>query len=65
MYIESNLSIKNKVTEFIQKVPKAELHIHLEGSIEPETLMRIAERNKINLKYNSVEEVKKHIDLTI
>ncbi|MBK7094803.1 MAG: adenosine deaminase [Saprospiraceae bacterium] len=59
MYIESNLSIKNKVTEFIQKVPKAELHIHLEGSIEPETLMRIAERNKINLKYNSVEEVKK------
>ena len=44
--------------EFIKNIPKAELHIHLEGSIEPEMLLTLAERNKIKLKYNTIEEIK-------
>lgn len=36
---------------FIQNVPKAELHIHIEGSFEPELMFKIAKRNKIKLKY--------------
>ncbi len=35
--------------EVIEALPKVELHVHLEGSIQPETLLRLAERNKIDL----------------
>jgi len=44
---------------FIQNLPKAELHLHIEGTFEPELLFNIAKRNNITLKYNSVEELKK------
>ena len=43
---------------FIQGMPKAELHIHIEGSLEPELLFELAERNGIPLRYASVEEVR-------
>lgn len=45
--------------DFINNIPKAELHIHIEGSLEPETMFRMAKRNKVKLPYSSVEEVKK------
>ena len=44
--------------EFIQDLPKAELHLHIEGSFEPELMFEIARRNNISIPYNSVEEVK-------
>jgi len=44
--------------DFIKKLPKAELHLHIEGSFEPELMFEIAKRNQIQLKYNSVEELK-------
>jgi adenosine deaminase len=44
--------------DFISGLPKAELHVHLEGTFEPELMFRIAERNRLKLKYNSVEELK-------
>jgi adenosine deaminase len=43
---------------FIRKMPKAELHIHIEGSFEPELMFEIASRNGIKIKYASVEEVR-------
>ena len=46
------------VTEFIHKLPKAELHIHIEGSLEPELMFKIAQRNNITLPYATVDEVK-------
>ncbi len=45
--------------QFIEGLPKAELHLHIEGTFEPELLFKIAKRNNIKLKYDSVEELKK------
>jgi adenosine deaminase len=39
----------SSLNEFIAQLPKVELHLHLEGSIQPSTLLRIAQRNKIDL----------------
>ncbi|MFZ4106800.1 adenosine deaminase [Flavobacterium sp.] len=43
---------------FISKLPKAELHLHIEGSLEPELMFALAQRNRIEIPYNSIEEVK-------
>lgn len=44
--------------QFIAQLPKAELHLHLEGSFEPELMFAIARRNRIEIPYNSAEEVR-------
>jgi adenosine deaminase len=41
--------------EFIIRMPKVELHVHLEGSIQPATLLRLAERNHVTLPAQSVD----------
>ena len=43
--------------DFINELPKAELHIHIEGSLEPQMMMDLAVKNKINLKYASVVDI--------
>lgn len=49
---------KKKASQaFVNAVPKAELHVHLEGTIEPELLFDLAERNQIHLPYKKLEEV--------
>jgi len=50
------------IEEFIKGIPKAELHLHIEGTLEPELMFEIARRNNINLKYKSVEELTKAYD---
>jgi adenosine deaminase len=45
-------------SEFIAGLPKAELHLHIEGSLEPELMFALARRNKVALPYASVEEVR-------
>ncbi len=42
----------------IRSLPKAELHIHIEGSLEPEMMFALAERNGVRLPYRSVEEAR-------
>ncbi len=46
------------VRSFVRALPKAELHLHLEGALEPELMMRLAARNKVEIPFRSVEEVR-------
>jgi adenosine deaminase len=45
------------VSEFIQGLPKAELHLHIEGTLEPEMMLAFARRNAVKLRFPSVEAV--------
>jgi adenosine deaminase len=49
---------------FIRNMSKAELHIHIEGSLEPELMFALAERNGVALRYASVEEVRRAYDFS-
>lgn len=44
--------------EWLQGLPKAELHLHIEGTLEPELMFRLAERNDVTLPYADVEAVR-------
>jgi len=43
---------------FIKNIPKAELHVHIEGTFEPELMFKIAKRNNIKIPYKTVEDIK-------
>lgn len=43
----------------IAQLPKAELHLHIEGSLEPEMMFMLAQRNMVEIPYTSVEEIRK------
>jgi len=50
--------LKSIADTLIDKLPKAELHLHIEGTLEPEMMLALAKRNNVELPYNSVEEVR-------
>ncbi|MFB9216867.1 adenosine deaminase [Vibrio sinaloensis] len=57
---EKSVCLQDKETSvnFIQQLPKVELHLHIEGTLEPEMMFALAERNGVTLPYNSEEEVR-------
>lgn len=50
--------------ELIQKLPKAELHLHIEGTLEPELMFTLAQKNNIALPYQNIEEIKSAYNFT-
>jgi adenine deaminase len=50
--------INDTLRELITQSPKAELHLHIEGTFEPELMFAIAQRNNVSIPYASIEEVR-------
>lgn len=48
--------------DLIKKLPKAELHLHIEGTFEPELMFEIAKRNNLKIKYSTIDELKAAYD---
>jgi len=52
------------LTTLIQQIPKAELHLHIEGTLEPELMMTLAQRNSVEIPYASVDEIRSAYDFS-
>jgi adenosine deaminase len=52
------VAISISPTELARRIPKAELHLHIEGSLEPELIFSLAQRNGVSLPYASVEALR-------
>jgi len=50
--------------DFLRKIPKAELHLHIEGTLEPELMFEIGSRNGIDIPFDSVEDVRRAYEFT-
>lgn len=60
MRVQESLSFMSKAAliDYAYALPKAELHLHLEGSLEPELLFELAGRNRVDIPFKSVEAVR-------
>ena len=52
------------ITQFINQSPKTELHLHIEGSLEPELMFKLSKRNKIEIPFKSVQEIRSAYNFT-
>lgn len=54
----STLLTKTETAQLIKRLPKAELHLHIEGTLEPELMWRLAHKHKITLPFSSIDAIK-------
>ncbi|MHA6288383.1 adenosine deaminase [Maricaulis sp. CAU 1757] len=52
------------IKDLVQRLPKAELHLHIEGTLEPELMFELAKRNGLTIPFNSVEEIRAAYDFS-
>ena len=53
-----------KLAQFLADMPKAELHIHIEGSLEPELIFALAQRNGVSIPFASVADLQRAYDFS-
>lgn len=56
-HIKKDLTMADLAT-FAAGLPKAELHLHIEGSLEPEQMFALARRNRVDIPFASVDDVR-------
>ena len=56
--------VNKDLKELIYSIPKAELHLHIEGTLEPELMVKLAEKNGVDIPYKTAEEARKAYDFT-
>ena len=62
--VSPRYSMTDQLENFIRELDKAELHIHIEGSLEPELMFELARLNDLSLEYDSVEELRAKYDFS-
>jgi adenine deaminase len=58
------MNMPKNIADLACGMPKAELHIHIEGSLEPELIFALAQRNGVPLRYRSIEELRSAYQFT-
>jgi adenosine deaminase len=56
---ETDIMTTHNLERFIRNIPKVELHLHIEGTLEPELMFEIATRNRLTLRFATVEDLRK------
>ena len=54
----------SKITNYIKSKPKAELHLHIEGTLEPKLMFKLAKRNNIKIPFKKVKDIKSAYNFT-
>jgi adenosine deaminase len=58
-YIKRQADTMDTIEKFITQMPKVELHVHLEGSVRPQTLLKLAKRHQVALPATTIEDLRK------
>jgi adenosine deaminase len=48
----------DELDNFVRRLPKAELHVHIEGTLEPEMMFELAARNSVDLPYAGIDDLR-------
>ena len=62
--MNSPSTLNPKLAQFLADMPKAELHIHIEGSLEPELIFALAQRNGVSIPFASVADLRRAYDFS-